>query len=99
MRPLVAERSASSPANNPLFSQKKAYCSIAADAILDELASFLRANVTACLVDDFLESLVIYNVLGSSAPARERSKIIIRNKFNKKEHKLNNSHFIPYLQQ
>jgi hypothetical protein len=81
------------------FYRKKAYCSIGADEILDELASFLRADITACLVDGFLASLVIYNVLGSSAPARERSNIIITNKFNKKEHKLNNSHFIPYLQQ
>jgi hypothetical protein len=55
--PLSADLRASSPPNKPPCLLKIVYWSIAAEAFEDELASFLKANVTACLYYVFLASL------------------------------------------
>ena len=71
-RPLRADFQASAPPNNPPCFEKKVNWSIAAEAFEDEPASFLMANVTACLDFGFLASLEVYNALGSSAAANKK---------------------------
>ena len=71
-RPLRADFRASAPPNNPPCFEKKVNWSIAAEAFEDEPASFLMANVTACLDFGFLASLEVYSALGSSAAANKK---------------------------
>ena len=71
-RPLIADFWASAPPNNTPYFEKKVNWSIAAEAFEDELASFLMANVTACLDFGFLASLEVYSALGSSAAANKK---------------------------